>query len=66
MFAGHLAILSFIVLMVILGPGITIVSVLFGLFTYALEVLVALIQAFVFTLLSCIFITTASSSHEHE
>ena len=64
MFAGHLAILSFLVLMFVLSPLFGVVSVPFSLFTYALEVLVALIQALVFTLLSCIFITMASSAHE--
>ncbi len=63
MFAGHLAILSFIVLIFVLSPIMTAVSIPFALFTYALEVLVALIQALVFTLLSCIFITQASSAH---
>ena len=63
MFAGHLAILSFLVLIFVLSPMATAVSVPFAVFTYTLEVLVALIQALVFTLLSCIFITMASSSH---
>jgi len=63
MFAGHLAILSFIILIFVIGPLSTCVSVPFAVFTYSLEVLVALIQAFVFTLLSCIFITMVSSSH---
>lgn len=65
MFAGHLAILSFVVLMFILNPAVAIIGIPFALFTYALEVLVCFLQAFVFTLLSCIFITMASSSHEH-
>lgn len=64
MFAGHLAILSFLALIFILGPAMSAVSVLFAVFIYVLEVLVGLIQAFVFTLLSCIFITMASSSHD--
>lgn len=65
MFAGHLAILSFVVLMFILNPAVAIIGIPFALFTYTLEVLVCFLQAFVFTLLSCIFITMASSSHEH-
>jgi len=64
MFAGHLAILSFLVLMFVLSPFFAVISLPFALFTYALEVLVALIQALVFTLLSCIFITLSSSVHE--
>lgn len=63
MFAGHLAILSFLVLIFVLSPFFAAVSVPFALFIYLLEVLVALIQAMVFTLLSCIFITMASSHH---
>ncbi len=63
MFAGHLAILSFITLIFVLSPFFTLISLPFALFTYVLELLVALIQALVFTLLSCIFITQASSAH---
>ncbi|MBN2444107.1 MAG: F0F1 ATP synthase subunit A [Spirochaetales bacterium] len=63
MFAGHLAILSFLLLMFVLNPLFGFVAVPFTVFTFALEVLVALIQALVFTLLSCIFITMASSAH---
>lgn len=63
MFAGHLAILSFLLIMFVLNPAFGFVSVPFAVFTFALEVLVALIQAMVFTLLSCIFITMSSSAH---
>ncbi len=63
MFAGHLAILSFLVLIFVLSPFAVMISVPFAVFTFTLEVLVALIQALVFTLLSCIFITMASSEH---
>ena len=61
MFAGHLAILSFLVLLFIISPLFGFVSVPFALFTYVLEVLIGLLQALVFTLLSCIFISMASS-----
>ena len=64
MFAGHLAILSFLVLMFVLSPFFAVISLPFALFTYTLEVLVALIQALVFTLLSCMFITLSSSVHD--
>jgi len=63
MFAGHLAILSFLVLIFVLSVWSAFISVPFALFTYMLEILVAFIQAFVFTLLSCIFIDLASHSH---
>jgi len=64
MFAGHMAILSFLVLIFVLHPLFAFVSLPFAVFTYTLEVLIALLQALVFTLLSCIFITMASTSHD--
>ncbi len=64
MFAGHLAILSFLVLIFVINPLFGFVALPFAVFTYVLEVLVALLQAFVFTLLSCIFITMASTPEE--
>ena len=63
MFAGHLAILSFLVLIFVLSKWSAFIAVPFAIFTYLLEILVALIQAFVFTLLSCIFINMSSSSN---
>ena len=65
--AGHIIIMSLIALVFIfksiyIGP----VSVLFGLFMIMLELLVAFIQAFVFTLLSAIYFGLASEEHEHE
>ncbi len=61
MFAGHLAILSFLVLIFVVNPFFGFIAVPFAIFTYTLEVLVALLQAFVFTLLSCIFIMMSST-----
>ncbi len=65
--AGHIIILSLIALIFIfesvyIGP----ISVLFGLFMNFLELLVAFIQAFVFTLLSAIYFGMAVEEHEHE
>ncbi|WP_028975244.1 F0F1 ATP synthase subunit A [Spirochaeta cellobiosiphila] len=60
MFAGHMAILSFLVLIFVINPFFGFISVPFAVFTYTLEVLIAVLQAFVFTLLSCIFIAMAS------
>lgn len=61
--AGHAAILSLLAIIFItvkVGPLIngtmTFVSVVFGVFMTALEVLVAFIQAYVFTMLSAVFI----------
>ncbi|MFA6652358.1 MAG: F0F1 ATP synthase subunit A [Bacteroidales bacterium] len=62
-FAGHIIILaltSLVFLTVAMGPVINVsmsaVSVLFSVFMLALELLVAYIQAYVFTMLSSIFI----------
>lgn len=61
--AGHAAILSLIAIIFItvkVGPVIngsmTVVAVAFGIFMDALEILVAFIQAYVFTMLSAVFI----------
>lgn len=65
--AGHIIIMSLIALVFIfesiyIGP----ISVLFGLFMNMVELLVAFIQAFVFTLLSAIYIGLAAEEHHHE
>mgnify|MGYP002623664186 CR=1 FL=1 len=68
MLAGHIMILSMVCIIFIVskyGPlmmgGMTVVSVLFGVFLDALECLVAFIQAYVFTMLSSIYIGLARS-----
>ncbi len=64
--AGHIIILSLIALVFIFESSyIGFVSVLFGLFMNFLELLVAFIQAFVFTLLSAIYFGLAVAEHEH-
>jgi len=73
MTAGHLVILSLIGLIFaftnLFGPGagygVAPVSVAFALFIYILELLVAFIQAYVFTMLSALFIGMAVVEHEH-
>ncbi|MBN2615749.1 MAG: F0F1 ATP synthase subunit A [Bacteroidales bacterium] len=62
MIAGHTAIMGFVALIFIfakfsvgLGYGVSVVSVLFSIFLDLLEVLVALIQAYVFTILSALY-----------
>ncbi|MGD1893105.1 MAG: F0F1 ATP synthase subunit A [Cyclobacteriaceae bacterium] len=65
--AGHIIILSLIGLVFIfksvaLGP----VSVIFGTIMTFLELLVAFLQAYVFTLLSAIYFGGAVEEHEHE
>ncbi len=64
--AGHAVILSFVSIIFItvkMGPAIngtmTFVSVFFGIFMDFLELLVAFIQAYVFTMLSAVFIGLA-------
>lgn len=68
--AGHIMILSVIGIIFItakmgavLNGSLTFVSVLFGVFLSCLEVLVAFIQAYVFTMLSAVFIGMAQQKH---
>jgi len=56
MVAGHVVILSLIGLFFILGWAIAPVTAGFGLFMYLLEIFVAMIQAYVFTMLTSLFI----------
>lgn len=70
--AGHAAILSLLAIIFITvkaGPAVngsmTFVAVAFGIFMDALEVLVAFIQAYVFTMLSAVFIGMSRVKHEH-
>lgn len=69
MLAGHMAMLILTCLVFIsasMGPALngslTVVSVLFNIFMNALELLVAFIQAYVFTILSSVFIGLAQDS----
>lgn len=60
MSAGHIVILALIGLIFILKTFIVVpVSIAFALFIYLLEILVALIQAYIFTMLSSLFIGMA-------
>ncbi len=68
--AGHIIILGFISLIFVfgniyigLGYGVSIVSIMFSLFMSLLELLVAFIQAYVFTLLSALYFGLASEEH---
>ncbi|WP_373057261.1 F0F1 ATP synthase subunit A [Zunongwangia sp. H14] len=64
--AGHIVILSLIGLIFILeNAGVAGVSVPFALFITVLELLVAFLQAFIFTILSALFIGMAVEEHEH-
>jgi len=60
MTAGHIVILALIGLIFILKTYfVAPVSIAFALFIYLLEILVALIQAYIFTILSSLFIGMA-------
>jgi F-type H+-transporting ATPase subunit a len=60
MTAGHIVILALLGLIFILKTYVVIpVSISFALFIYLLEILVALIQAYIFTMLSSLFIGMA-------
>ncbi|WP_421921104.1 F0F1 ATP synthase subunit A [Marinifilum sp.] len=68
--AGHMIVLAFVSLIFIfgeispmLGYGTSIVSILFVIFMNMLELLVALIQAYVFTLLSALYFGMATEEH---
>lgn len=71
MLAGHIMLLSTIALIFLtakMGPvlngSLSFVSVLFGIFLDCLELLVAFIQAYVFTMLSAVFIGLAHQEPE--
>jgi len=73
--AGHIAIVSFIGLIFIfgqsgkslLGSGVgTLISVPLTMFMMSLELIVAFIQAFVFTILTASYIGAATEEHHHE
>jgi len=70
--AGHSVILGLVCLIFVtvsMGPvingGLTVVSVLFTIFMNFVELLVAFIQAYVFTMLSAVFIGMAQVKHSH-
>lgn len=70
--AGHIIVLGFVSLIFIfanmnpaLGYGVSVVSILFSVFIGLLELLVAFIQAYVFTMLSALYFGMATEEHEH-
>ncbi|NCC98642.1 MAG: ATP synthase F0 subunit A [Bacteroidia bacterium] len=73
-FAGHMIILVLTTLIFLfsaimgaaMGYATVVISVLFSVFMYCLELLVAFIQAYVFTLLSAIFIGLAQVEPHHK
>ena len=68
--AGHFVVMSLIALMITMkeafGPvGATGMSVVLTLFIMVIEILVAFLQAFIFTMLSSLFIGMAVEEHDH-
>src|SRR5437660_1008860 len=63
MVAGHIVIFFLIALTVLISPFIAPVSVAFALGIYLLELFVALVQAYVFTMLSAVFIGMTQHAH---
>ncbi|ANT65986.1 F0F1 ATP synthase subunit A [Prosthecochloris sp. CIB 2401] len=68
MTAGHIVILSLIFISFILKSYVVamFVSVPFSIFIYLLEIFVAFLQAFIFTMLSALFIGLATAHEGHE
>lgn len=73
MIAGHIVILSFISLIFIFGAmntaagwGFSPFSIIFVVFDYFIEILVAFIQAFIFTVLTAIFIGQGFEGSDHD
>ena len=73
MTAGHIIILSFVSLIFIFaemtkaaGVGFAPVSIVFAVFIYVIEILVAFIQAYIFTNLTAVFIGQAIGDHHLE
>jgi len=67
MAAGHIVVLSLISLIFIFNTAwISPVSVAFAVFIDVIEVLVVFLQAYVFTMLSSLFIGMAVEEHHHE
>jgi len=71
--AGHIIALAFFSLIFIFGAlnqyiglGVSVLSVAFTIFMMFMELLVAFLQAYVFTLLSAIYIGGAVEEHHHD
>lgn len=71
--AGHIIILSLISLIFLIGQsvgglglaGVSIAAILFTVFMFCLELLVAALQAYIFTILTALFIGQAVEEPEH-
>ena len=72
MVAGHIIIICLISLIFIFGEltavagwGASPLAIAFTIFIYMIEVLVAFLQAFIFTMLTAVFIGQAVEEHHH-
>jgi len=64
--AGHVIVIALISLIFIFGTvAVAPVSIAFALFIDVLELLVAFLQAFIFTMLTALFIGSAVEEHHH-
>ena len=63
MISGHVIILALIGLIFMFGFGIAIAPLAMALFIMGVEILVAFIQAFIFSLLAAVFIGQIRSAH---
>lgn len=74
MTAGHIVLMSLVGLIFFfaqemgaaVGWGVAPVSVLFSVFIYLLELLVAFLQAYIFTMLAAVFVGLALGDHAHD
>ena len=73
MMAGHIMILGVIAVIFLtaklgigLNAGLSVIAILFGVFLDILELLVAFLQAYVFTMLSAVFIGLSRQHPETE
>lgn len=71
--AGHIIILAFVGLVLLFGEtsavagyGVGVGAVLFMIFMFFIELLVAFLQAYVFTLLAALYFGDATQEHHHE
>jgi F-type H+-transporting ATPase subunit a len=71
--AGHIIILAFVGLVLLFGQtsavagyGVGVGAVIFMIFMFFIELLVAFLQAYVFTLLAALYFGDATQEHHHE
>lgn len=73
MFSGHMIVAVLIALIFLMssvfnfavGVGTSLISVLFSVFIIVVDILVSFIQAYIFTVLSAMYLGTATSEVKH-